>query len=793
MGAYLNNMVGFWKNGKIPYEIVEDGLSSEDIADIKATLESWQEQTVLEFTERTNEKPYLKIKLKTDLDISNDTYFLGKVVHIPIGYGGALNNFGHEIGHAIGLIHEHQRPDRDRHVRIVTENIEYNKSDFRRKSSNHVTMVTGYDYQSIMHYRSNAYGKELELDWSSGWTDAVFIYDAPLSSKMVLAKKSTGNVHIHRMKATGEVGKRLSTLNIGAGWENLWSWNQGESKGRLSNRVSAWKPDSSQLAIWELDEDNQLDRVAFLSIDPEWTHLDWACIADPATGDQSRYVCLYNTGTGDATLRKLQPTGTLEPSAHRRDVGTGWDWIKVLNLYANHEMLLLLYRSDGRVELRSLTDQVGDVIATDNWGGGWTQAKWIHLWRGSRDADGLMRINEATGAIEIYEVDTSGKVSPIDKVNWPSGWTTVERFRVKLYDYGFLFLLKKSSGEVQINNLDADGTIGDRVRVTTIEAVDPSHQDELGGFGGTPTASDLAAVNALYPGDMHIHLMLPEGSTQGMVGAMSAREDWSEGWTIAEPFTSGGNHYLFLLKTASGLMRVHKLNINGSVGELVDERHWSPGWKNAQFFNADGRTAVILLKESDGTMHSHFVGTDGVIGEKIDDENWAAGWTHASTYEIDGAPYLLIYRWKTGAARLYQIAPTGGVADYKETDIGKYWSSVRTYTDDSGTYLVLLSVSEGRVQIRRINEDRTVSNATDHDVWSDGWTQAVPFSVDNKHYLFLLKVLNGVAHINRLDSNGKLGARVYENEGSWSRGWSIARFFSFGIATFLFLLKTAGE
>ena len=60
----------------------------------------------------------------------------------------------HEFLHAIGLIHEQQRPDRDSNVRVLLENVipgsEYN---FVRSNPSRVsTLNIPYNYRSIMHY-----------------------------------------------------------------------------------------------------------------------------------------------------------------------------------------------------------------------------------------------------------------------------------------------------------------------------------------------------------------------------------------------------------------------------------------------------------------------------------------------------------------------------------------------------------------------------------------------------------------------------------------------------------------
>ncbi|CAG5078054.1 Similar to tld: Dorsal-ventral patterning protein tolloid (Drosophila melanogaster) [Cotesia congregata] len=69
-----------------------------------------------------------------------------------------------ELGHIIGLHHEHKRSDRDKYVRVNIDNINNQKgvmNDFEKLSSEDaVTFNQTYDYNSIMHYRTNAFARD---------------------------------------------------------------------------------------------------------------------------------------------------------------------------------------------------------------------------------------------------------------------------------------------------------------------------------------------------------------------------------------------------------------------------------------------------------------------------------------------------------------------------------------------------------------------------------------------------------------------------------------------------------
>lgn len=128
---------------------------------IKSAMESIERSTCVRFKVRKYEYDYLNI-------------FAGKFCKSNLGRTGGRQDVSfntarcfrkghvmHELLHALGYIHMHNRPDRDNYIKIVKQNV-------HPKFMNEFDIVnpfffnyygTPYDYNSIMHYGSKAASK----------------------------------------------------------------------------------------------------------------------------------------------------------------------------------------------------------------------------------------------------------------------------------------------------------------------------------------------------------------------------------------------------------------------------------------------------------------------------------------------------------------------------------------------------------------------------------------------------------------------------------------------------------
>ncbi|XP_044003802.1 tolloid-like protein 1 isoform X2 [Aphidius gifuensis] len=157
-----------WDHGVIPYEI-DGNFSGAHKALFKQAMRHWENFTCIKFVERVNrEHPNYIVFTERPCGCCS---FVGKRGNGPqaISIGKNCDKFGivvHELGHVVGFWHEHTRPDRDRHVQIIRDNImtgqEYNFNKLTHEEVDSIGLP--YDYDSIMHYAKNTFSKGTYLD-----------------------------------------------------------------------------------------------------------------------------------------------------------------------------------------------------------------------------------------------------------------------------------------------------------------------------------------------------------------------------------------------------------------------------------------------------------------------------------------------------------------------------------------------------------------------------------------------------------------------------------------------------
>jgi len=144
-----------WPNGIIPF-VLHDSLSKSLTRTISSAIKHWEEETCIRFRQKVDQDKYW-ITFRSD---STGCYsFLGRDESCqrqgqPVSLSKGCDSFlvaAHEIGHVVGLIHQHNRNDRDDFVNIIWKNLDSKNDNYFRKEF-FDTFGIPYDYTSLMHY-----------------------------------------------------------------------------------------------------------------------------------------------------------------------------------------------------------------------------------------------------------------------------------------------------------------------------------------------------------------------------------------------------------------------------------------------------------------------------------------------------------------------------------------------------------------------------------------------------------------------------------------------------------------
>lgn len=150
----------YWTGGKVPYKFAPNHFSGYEQWMIKVAMREWEKFTCVRFHEaRPSDSNY--VYFQDGLGCNSQLGMVGGMQILNLDKGGCRFKglYLHEIAHALGVVHEHQRPIRDNYITILYQNVEPSMKIWFQKYNPAAIKSHNVDYElsSVMHYGVKAF------------------------------------------------------------------------------------------------------------------------------------------------------------------------------------------------------------------------------------------------------------------------------------------------------------------------------------------------------------------------------------------------------------------------------------------------------------------------------------------------------------------------------------------------------------------------------------------------------------------------------------------------------------
>ncbi|HVI47222.1 MAG TPA: M12 family metallopeptidase [Chitinophaga sp.] len=145
-----------WPSDTLVYQL-DSTLNTQQKNDVAKAMKMWSDSTPVRFRVRkTKETAYVLIRNSSGN--SATLGYTGRLQYVNIARSQEVGRYAHELGHALGLFHEHTRKDRDDYVIIDFDNIqagyEHNYDIYSGYDTSKGFEVDTLDFGSVMMYGS---------------------------------------------------------------------------------------------------------------------------------------------------------------------------------------------------------------------------------------------------------------------------------------------------------------------------------------------------------------------------------------------------------------------------------------------------------------------------------------------------------------------------------------------------------------------------------------------------------------------------------------------------------------
>ncbi|NML71227.1 hypothetical protein HHL23_15660 [Chryseobacterium sp. RP-3-3] len=148
-----------WPGGKIYYTVASN-MGSINANKITSAVNEYNTKTNTQWIPRTNQTNYVEFIFGSSSGSDGWAHigFQGGRQNISLDQYISVGSVIHEMGHTVGLYHEHARKDRDQYVSIQWNNIQDGQA-YNFNMYNSGTDIGPFNINSVMMYWPNSYSK----------------------------------------------------------------------------------------------------------------------------------------------------------------------------------------------------------------------------------------------------------------------------------------------------------------------------------------------------------------------------------------------------------------------------------------------------------------------------------------------------------------------------------------------------------------------------------------------------------------------------------------------------------